>query len=162
MVGYRRGCSELGPLIGGLLLGSFWWGSVFLVSVPIAVLVVLLAGLWLPRHAGETSEPVDHLGGVLSVVFIGPLVLAISLVPNYGFNGTVLGLFAVALVGLVLFVVRERRVPSPCSTSRCLAPGPSPSPWSGARSPGVACSAPCSSASSTPRTCWATRHWRRR
>ena len=111
--GIGGGCSALGPLIGGLLLGRFWWGSVFLPSVPIAVLVVVLAGLWLPRHAGESSEPVDHLGGVLSVVFIGPLVLAISLVPNYGFNGTVLGLFAVALVGLVLFVVRERRAESP-------------------------------------------------
>ena len=111
--GIGGGCSALGPLLGGLLLGRFWWGSVFLVSVPIAVLVVLLAGLWLPRHAGETSEPVDHLGGVLSVVSIGPLVLAISLVPNYGFNGTVLGLFAVSLVGLVLFVLRQRRAPSP-------------------------------------------------
>jgi DHA2 family multidrug resistance protein-like MFS transporter len=111
--GIGGGCSALGPLVGGLLLGRFWWGSVFLPSVPIAALVVVLAGRWLPRHAGETTEPVDHLGGVLSVVFIGPLVLAISLVPNYGFNGTVLGLFAVALVGLVLFVVRERRAPSP-------------------------------------------------
>jgi len=111
--GIGGGCSALGPLIGGLLLGRFWWGSVFLVSVPIAALVVVLAGLWLPRHAGETSAPVDHLGGVLSVVSIGPLVLAISLVPNYGFNGTVLGLFAVSLVALVLFVVRERRAHSP-------------------------------------------------
>ena len=111
--GIGGGCSALGPLIGGLLLGRFWWGSVFLPSVPIAVLVVVLAALWLPRHAGETSAPVDHLGGVLSVVSIGPLVLAISLVPNYGFNGLVLGLFAVSLVGLVLFVVRERRTPSP-------------------------------------------------
>jgi DHA2 family multidrug resistance protein-like MFS transporter len=111
--GIGGGCSALGPLIGGLLLGHFWWGSVFLPSVPIAVLVVVLAGLWLPRHAGESSEPVDHPGGVLSVVFIGPLVLAISLVPDYGFNGTVLGLFAVALVGLALFVLRERRAHSP-------------------------------------------------
>jgi MFS transporter, DHA2 family, multidrug resistance protein len=111
--GIGGGCSALGPLVGGLLLGQFWWGSVFLPSVPVAVLVVVLAGLWLPRHAGETSEPVDHLGGGLSVVFIGPLVLAISLVPNYGFNGTVLGLFVLSLVGLVLFVLRERRAPSP-------------------------------------------------
>jgi MFS transporter, DHA2 family, multidrug resistance protein len=111
--GIGGGCSALGPLVGGLLLGRFWWGSVFLPSVPIAALVVVLAGLWLPRHAGETSEPVDHLGGSLSVVSIGPLVLAISLVPDYGFNGTVLGLFVVSLVGLVLFVVRERRTPSP-------------------------------------------------
>jgi DHA2 family multidrug resistance protein-like MFS transporter len=111
--GIGGGCSALGPLLGGLLLGRFWWGSVFLPSVPIAVLVVVLVGLWLPRHAGETTEPVDHPGGVLSVVSIGPLVLAISLVPDYGFNGTVLGLFVVALVGLVLFLLRERRAPSP-------------------------------------------------
>jgi DHA2 family multidrug resistance protein-like MFS transporter len=111
--GIGGGCSALGPLMGGLLLGRFWWGSVFLPSVPIAVLVVVLVVLWLPRHAGETAEPVDHPGGVLSVVSIGPLVLAISLVPNDGFNGTVLGLFAVALAGLVLFVLRERRTPSP-------------------------------------------------
>jgi MFS transporter, DHA2 family, multidrug resistance protein len=111
--GIGGGCSALGPLIGGLLLGRFWWGSVFLPSVPIAVLVVVLVVLWLPRHAGETTEPVDHPGGVLSVVSIGPLVLAISLVPNDGFNGTVLGLFAVAPAGLVLFVLRERRTPSP-------------------------------------------------
>ena len=162
VVGDRGGCSALGPLIGGLLLGRFWWGSVFLPSVPIAVLVVVLAGRWLPRHAGESSERVDHLGGGLSVVSIGPLVLAISLVPDYGFNGTVLGLFAVSLIGLVLFVVRERRAESPSSTSRCWVPGPSPLPWSAARSPGVACSAPPSSASSTPRTCSATRRCRRR
>jgi MFS transporter, DHA2 family, multidrug resistance protein len=111
--GIGGGCSALGPLMGGLLLGRFWWGSVFLPSVPIAVLVVVLVVLWLPRHAGETTEPVDHPGGVLSVVSIGPLVLAISLVPNDGFNGTVLGLFAVAPAGLVLFVLRERRTPSP-------------------------------------------------
>ena len=111
--GIGGGCSALGPLMGGLLLGRFWWGSVFLPSVPIAVLVVVLVVLWLPRHAGETTEPVDHPGGVLSVVSIGPLVLAISLVPNDGFNGTVLGLFAVALAGLVLFVLRERRAPNP-------------------------------------------------
>jgi MFS transporter, DHA2 family, multidrug resistance protein len=111
--GIGGGCSALGPLMGGLLLGRFWWGSVFLPSVPIAVLVVVLVVLWLPRHAGETTEPVDHPGGVLSVVSIGPLVLAISLVPNDGFNGTVLGLFAVALAGLVLFVLRERRALNP-------------------------------------------------
>ena len=62
------------------------------------------------------------------MVSIGPLVLAISLVPNYGFNGTVLGLFAVSLIGLVLFVLRQRRAPRPLLTSRCCAPGPSPSP----------------------------------
>ena len=150
------------PLIGGLLLGHFWWGSVFLPSVPIAALVVVLAALWVPRHAGETTEPVDHLGGTLSVVSIGPLVLAISLVPNYGFNGTVLGLFVVALVGLVLFVVRERRAESPLFDLKVLHTRTFTIALIGGTITWVACSAPPSSASSTHRTCWATPRCRRR
>jgi MFS family permease len=90
--GIGGGCSALGPIIGGLLLGRAWWGSVFLSTVPVAVLVLVLGWLWLPRQAGETSAHVDNPGGILSVLFLGPLVLAISLLPNYGFSGVVVGL----------------------------------------------------------------------
>ena len=95
--GIGGGVSALGPLIGGLLLGRAWWGSVFLVTIPLAVLVVIFGLLWIPRHAGETVGRVDNPGGVLSVIFVGPLVLGIGLVPNYGFNATVLGLFGLCV-----------------------------------------------------------------
>jgi DHA2 family multidrug resistance protein-like MFS transporter len=111
--GIGGGFSVVGPVIGGILLGRAWWGSVFLVTTPVAAVVIVLAWLWLPAHAGETSDAVDHPGGVLSVLFIAPLVLGISLVPNYGFNATVLGLFAVSAVALVAFVFRERHCAQP-------------------------------------------------
>jgi MFS family permease len=111
--GIGGGFSVVGPVIGGILLGRAWWGSVFLVTTPVAVVVVILAVLWLPAHAGETPDAVDHPGGVLSVLFIAPLVLGISLVPNYGFNSAVLGLFAVSAVALAAFVLRERACTRP-------------------------------------------------
>lgn len=111
--GIGGGCSALGPIIGGLLLGRAWWGSVFLITVPVAVLVFVLGWLWLPRQAGETSARVDNPGGILSVLFLGPLVLAISLLPNYGFSGVVVGLLIVTALSLLGFVVRERRAANP-------------------------------------------------
>jgi EmrB/QacA subfamily drug resistance transporter len=111
--GIGGGVSALGPLIGGLLLGRAWWGSVFLVTIPLAVLVVITGALWIPRHAGETTARVDNPGGALSVVFVGPLVLGIGLVPDYGWNGVVLGLFAVSAVSLLSFILREYRAADP-------------------------------------------------
>jgi hypothetical protein len=105
--------SAVGPLIGGLLLGRAWWGSVFLVTIPLAVVVVVTGAWWLPRHAGETADPVDHPGGVLSVVVVGPLVLAIGLLPDDGFDPLVISLFVIAAVSLVAFIVRERRTADP-------------------------------------------------
>ncbi len=111
--GIGGGFAVFGPVLGGLLLGRAWWGSVFLLTPPIALVVVVLAWRWLPIHAGESPDPVDHVGGVLSVLFIAPLVLGISLVPNYGFNATVLGMFAFSLISLTGFALRERGCTNP-------------------------------------------------
>jgi MFS family permease len=111
--GVGGGMAAVGPLIGGLLLGRAWWGSVFLVTIPLAVVVVVTGAWWLPRHAGETTDPVDHPGGALSVFFVGPLVLAIGLLPDDGFDPLVIGLLVVAAVSLLLFTVRERRTANP-------------------------------------------------
>ena len=111
--GIGGGVSAIGPLIGGLLLGRAWWGSVFLVTIPLAVIVVITGLLWIPRHAGENHGTVDNPGGVLSILFIGPLVLAIGLLPDDGFDTEVIALFVLSAVALVLFVVREHRVAAP-------------------------------------------------
>ena len=67
--------SSLGPLVSGFLLERFWWGSVFLVTLPLAVVALLMAWLLVPAHVNEATDPVDNLGGILSVLFIGALVL---------------------------------------------------------------------------------------
>lgn len=98
--------------MGGLLLGSFWWGSVFLITVPIAVVVFGL-GLWvLPKHAGEDAETVDNIGGVLSVIAVATLVVALQQVPNNEWVSVGL-LAAISLIAFVLFFLRQRRAPRP-------------------------------------------------
>ena len=62
------GIAALGPLVSGALLEHFDWGSVFLVTLPLAVLALLLAISLVPAHVNESTEPVDNIGGLLSAV----------------------------------------------------------------------------------------------
>lgn len=105
--------SALGPVGAGLLLEHFSWGSVFLLTLPLALVAIPMAWILVPAHVKETKGSVDNLGGILSVVFVGALILSINFapVPN-ALTGT-LALAAVALVALVLFFLRERRVQNP-------------------------------------------------
>ena len=76
--------AALGPLAAGAVLMHFWWGSVFLITLPLAVVAFLGALKFVPSHVHESTEPVDNLGGILSVVMVGAVVLAISLLRNQG------------------------------------------------------------------------------
>ena len=60
------GISALGPLTAGILLEHFWWGSVFLVTLPLAFIALVMAWKFVPAHVNESTEPVDNLGGILS------------------------------------------------------------------------------------------------
>ncbi len=110
--GIGTGTSVLGPILGGWLLGRYWWGSVFLITVPVAIVVFILGFIVLPRRAGESDQPVDHPGGGLSVVMIASFVLGIVLLPQ-GFTPVIGLLFAATLGSGVLFVLRERRAVNP-------------------------------------------------
>ena len=107
------GIAALGPLVSGLLLEHFDWGSVFVVTVPLAVLALLLAIKLVPAHVNESTEPVDNLGGVLSALLVGGLVVAINFLPVPGETTLALSLLAVALVCGVLFFLRQRRAENP-------------------------------------------------
>lgn len=105
--------SALGPLISGLLLENFWWGSVFLVTIPLIVVAVPLTLKFIPAHVNEATEPVDNLGGVLSVVLVGALIVAINFATVPDARVLVIGLTAIVLVALVLFLWRQRRAANP-------------------------------------------------
>ena len=70
--------AALGPLCAGILLEHFWWGSVFLLTLPLALVALAMAVKLVPAHVNEATEPVDNPGGVLSVVLVGALILAIN------------------------------------------------------------------------------------
>ncbi len=105
--------ASLGPLLSGALLEQFDWGSVFLVTLPLAFLALFMAWRYVPAHVNEGTEPVDNLGGVLSILLIAALVLGINLAPVPGKGAVAVGLGLVAIAAAVAFVIRQRRVASP-------------------------------------------------
>jgi len=100
--------SALGPLIAGALLEHHAWGSVFLITLPLAAIAAVLAILLVPSHVNETTDPVDNPGGILSIVAVAALVLAINFAPVPDRGTLALVLAAIAIVALVLFYLRER------------------------------------------------------
>jgi DHA2 family multidrug resistance protein-like MFS transporter len=105
--------SSLGPVVSGALLEEFWWGSVFLITLPLAAVALVMALLFVPSHVNEASDPVDNLGGILSVVLVAALVLSINFAPVPDMGTLTLGLATIALAALIAFFVRERRVSNP-------------------------------------------------
>ena len=105
--------SALGPVTAGVLLERFWWGSVFLITLPMAVVALVMAWLFVPGHVNESTEPVDNLGGILSVVLIAGLVLAINFAPVPGKGALALGLALIALAATAGFLWRQRQVANP-------------------------------------------------
>ncbi|MBV9173855.1 MAG: MFS transporter [Chloroflexi bacterium] len=111
--GIGAAIAALGPMLSGLSLEHFWWGSVFLITLPLAVVALVMAPKLVPSHVNESTEAVDNLGGVLSVVLVGALILGINfaVVPNEG--ALVLTLVVIAVAAGVGFVVRQRRARNP-------------------------------------------------
>ena len=107
------GISALGPLVAGALLEGFDWWSVFIVTVPLAVLALLLAWRLVPAHVNETTERVDHIGGIISIAFVGTMVLAINFAPEEGKGTTAIVFGIVALAAGAAFLLRQKRAPNP-------------------------------------------------
>lgn len=107
------GLTALGPLVAGALLEGFFWGSVFLVTIPLALVALGLTVAFVPRHVNESTEPVDHLGGVVSVVLVGSLVLGINFAPVQGMAATAVSALVIAVAAGIVFVIRQLRAGNP-------------------------------------------------
>jgi MFS transporter, DHA2 family, multidrug resistance protein len=107
------GISALGPLIAGALLEEFYWGSVFLVTLPLAVVALVMALMFVPAHVNESTSPVDNLGGMLSVLTVAGLVLAINFAPVPNRGALAVGLVLIAVAAGAAFLWRQRRAPNP-------------------------------------------------
>ena len=107
------GFAMLGPLISGWLLQYFWWGSVFLVTLPLVAIALPLAMKKVPAHVKETTEAVDNLGGLLSAVMIGALIVALNFITVPNLKSIAIGLLVVTAVVLIAFLLRERRAANP-------------------------------------------------
>jgi MFS transporter, DHA2 family, multidrug resistance protein len=107
------GIASLGPLVAGLLLESFWWGSVFLITLPLAVVALLMAWFFVPAHVNESTEPVDNLGGIFSVLLVAGLVLSINFAAVPGKGSLAIGLGLIALAAAAAFFWQQRRAVNP-------------------------------------------------
>ncbi len=105
--------AALGPFLSGALLEHFWWGSVFLMTLPLAAVALALAVVFVPAHVNETTDAVDNLGGVLSAFLVGATILAINFAPVSGKGALSLGLALIALAAGVGFVLQQRRARNP-------------------------------------------------
>lgn len=106
MTGFIVG-GAIGPIVGGFLLEYFWWGSVFLLAVP--VMVVLVAAGWylLPEYREQQSTPIDYFSALLLVLAMLLLVYALKDIVRQGLSVDILAI-TVAGVGLMLLFLRRQ------------------------------------------------------
>ena len=80
------GGAALGPIVGGFLLEHYWWGSVFLMAVPVLVLLLILAPIFVPESKDPTPGPIDVVSIGLSLLTMAPMVYAIKSIAHDGFT----------------------------------------------------------------------------
>jgi DHA2 family multidrug resistance protein-like MFS transporter len=114
----------VGPLIGGALLAYFWWGSVFLINVPIMVVLLVIGPALLPEYRDPRSGKPDLLSAVLSLAAVLAVIYGIKRIAEFG--AAILPLLVIA-AGLAIgfaFVRRQRRLDDPLIDLRLFrAPG---------------------------------------
>ncbi len=111
--GIGAAIAALGPLISGYLLTFAYWGSVFLITLPLAVVALVMAIKFIPDHINETKSPVDNIGGLLSLLLLGTLILAINFAPVPDSGTLIICLIIIAVAAGILFIRRQRRVENP-------------------------------------------------
>lgn len=113
-VGFAGAGGALGLLSGGVLLDFFWWGSVFFINIPIALVVLVAVLVIVPTSRDEEQRPLDVGGSLLSIAGLGILLYGIIEGPDRGWtDGFVLILFVSATLLLLAFVLWELRSKAP-------------------------------------------------
>ncbi|WP_219508702.1 MFS transporter [Nonomuraea ceibae] len=115
------GGMAIGPVVGGVLLVNFWWGSVFLLGVPVMALLLLAGPKLLPEYRDAESGRVDLVSVALSLGAILPVIYGLKEVARSGWQPVNITAVAVGLIVGVLFVQRQRSLASPLLDLRLFA-----------------------------------------
>jgi MFS transporter, DHA2 family, multidrug resistance protein len=105
--------AALGPLLGGVLLEFFWWGSVFLLAVPVMLLLLALGPRLLPEFRDPDAGRLDFVSAGLSVVAVLAVIFGLKEIAAHGFHGTPLLSVVLGLVVGAVFVQRQRTLSDP-------------------------------------------------
>ncbi len=103
----------IGPVIGGVLLEYFWWGSVFLVALPVMAMLLILGPILLPEYKDPKAGRLDILSAVLSLVAVLPMIYGIKRLAEQGANGLSVAAIAFGLAMGTIFVRRQLRLADP-------------------------------------------------
>jgi MFS transporter, DHA2 family, multidrug resistance protein len=108
------GGAALGPVVGGLLLEYFWWGSVFLINVPVVLIALAASAVLLMQRAGDKSRPWDLVGSIQVMVGLVGMTYAIKEAgrrdPSWEIAGFAL---VIGLAAMALFIRRQRSSVAP-------------------------------------------------
>ncbi|WP_040779968.1 MFS transporter [Nocardia pneumoniae] len=118
---FFAGGSAVGPIIGGMLLHQFWWGSVFLINIPVLLILLAFGPFVLPEHRAGALGPLDLPSVALSIGGILPVVYGIKHAATEGIDAHAV---VIALIGAVLsavFVRRQRKLDEPLLDLRLFA-----------------------------------------
>ncbi|WP_410655433.1 MFS transporter [Amycolatopsis sp. lyj-112] len=107
------GGAALGPIVGGAMLTSFWWGSVFLLNVPVMLLLVVTGPILLPEFRDPDSGKLDLVSVVLSMAAILPVIYGLKQLASNGWELVPVLVLVAGIVFGVLFVQRQRNRPDP-------------------------------------------------
>lgn len=103
-----------GPVVGGFMLEHFWWGSVFLINIPIVAIALIVGARLIPDSRNPNAHALDKVGFVLSVVAIGALVYTVIESPHWGWGSATSNLgFVLGIGALVGFIVFESKKDEP-------------------------------------------------
>ncbi|MFD6860735.1 MFS transporter [Rhodococcus sp. NPDC060086] len=105
--------AALGPIVGGFLLEHAWWGSVFLLAVPVLIPLLFLGPIFIPESKDPAPGRIDVVSIALSMLALAPLVFAIKNLANGGSVAATVIPVVVGVTALVSFVRRQLRRPDP-------------------------------------------------
>jgi MFS transporter, DHA2 family, multidrug resistance protein len=103
----------LGPVIGGVLLEHFWWGSVFLLGVPVMLLVLILGPRLLPEYRNPSPGRLDPASVVLSLIALLATIYGIKQLARDGWDARYIAAVVIGLAVGAIFLRRQRRLADP-------------------------------------------------
>lgn len=103
----------IGPLVGGVLIEYFWWGSVFLANVPVMILLLILGPILLPEHKDPNPGRIDLVSILLSLVSILSVIYGLKRLAEAGFALPPLIMVFFGLALMALFIRRQYRLEQP-------------------------------------------------
>lgn len=105
--------SAIGPILGGLLLAHFWWGSVFLLAVPVMALLLLLGPIVLPEYKDSKAGKLDLFSAIMAISSVLAIIYGLKQIAQEGIQGPALGVIIAGALLCIFFVRRQLHLKDP-------------------------------------------------